>query len=271
MSSLKDGLLKITQGVKPLSSFESNILLVLGLIRGAESEVKFGHSANSTNVNTDIWARGDVQPVYIFPNVAGEVVEILSTEIADTQQIIVFGLDELGLPKIITVTLAGTTPVELPGLWTAVNRCRNDSASNFTGVVNIQGNGSTSTNIFATALAVDQVTTQAIYTVASNKVAIICGYLATINKTGGTTVNTVFTLSTARPNKVFTTNTVFGLQREGSSNANSELCIPELVGPGTKIKVKGLASFDGTDLSANLSIMLIDKDLVPDETLVSLL
>lgn len=271
MSSLRDSFAKITQGLESLSSFEFGMALVLGLIKGASPLVKFGHCPSSNANETDIWAIGATQPIYIFPNEAGELVEIVSDNVLDSQEIKVIGLDENGLEKEQVVTLTGNTPVSLSGLWTAVNRANNNNGARFSGTVTIQGDGSTSVNKFAVLLPVDQQTVQAIFTIPSNKVAIIYNYMTSLNRTGGTSANVIFSLDIAKPGKVFTTNKIYGLQKEGTSFDNSKLPVPKIVGPSGKIKVRGLASASGTDLSSEFSMLLVDKELVPTNVLNSLL
>jgi len=270
MSSLKDSLPNLTQGVKTASDFNMSLAVVLNLIAGIRPDFFFGHSPATAAQTTDVWPRGDIQPTYLFPNDSGELLEIVSDNLADTQQIKVIGLDETGLDKVELVTLNGTTAVPLTGLWTAVNSAVNNDSTVFLGQVDIRGDGSTTTNIFAVLLAIDQKTAQGVYKVPSNKVGIVTALLASINKTGGATVTSTFTIIKRQPNKVFTTDFLVGLQREGVSLITSELSIPLVFAPSSEIKTRGEPSSGPTDISTIAGIVLIDKNLVPSDVLLAL-
>ena len=271
MSSLQNSLPEMTQGKITLSQGDEGTALALGLINGTEPEVKFGHVINAAAVATDVWSNGVAQPLYIFPDVAGEGVTIKSTAIGDDQTMIVFGLDVAGLIQTTSVVLDGTTPVVVPGIWTAINRVENNDISEFTGVVTVQGDGGTSTNVFAHLLASDQKTTQAVYTVPSNKVAIINNYSTAINRIGGTTVDVEFRLYIAKPGKVFLSQIVYGLITDATSNISSDLIVPIPVAPGARIKVRGLPSAINTGISGEFSMKLVDTSLIPAAILASLL
>lgn len=271
MSSLADSRIKITQNIKTISEFESGLALVLDLIAGAKPENKFGHISSAAAVKTDIWQNGLVQPLYIFPDDAGELIEIVST-LADTQTIEIEALDENGLETKLTVVLNGVTPVPIPGAVkiVAVNRAGNTSNTAFTGAVTIRGDGSTSTNIFATISPTEQQTTQAIYVVPSGKIAIILDYSASLNRSGGTNVDSLFDLKIQKAGEVFKTAIIYGLGVNGTSHTDNKLPIPRLAGPLSKIKVTGEPSAALTDLSANFGMMLLDVGLVPQSILDTL-
>lgn len=248
------------------------IALALGLVPGSVPEVKFGHQPNaSSGILTDIWELGPTQPIYIFPAVAGEVVTVKSNNIADTEPVVIIGLNAAGLEQREEVTLNGTTAVPVPGVWTAITRMFNDGSNDVVGLVTIQGDGSTTTNVFAAMEIDDQQTSQAIYTVPSDKVAVITNFSTAVNKSGGADVSCLFALKIAKPVKIFRTQIRYGLQAKGTSNISSNLIVPIPLGPGFKVRTTANSSANTTDVSAEFSMQLIDKTLVPPEVLAAIL
>lgn len=72
---------------------------------------------------------------YTFPSDSGEAMTIVSTVAGDLGKVMVFGLDQNFMRKEQIVTLNGTTPVALDGLWTRINEIIGVDA--FTGNVSI--------------------------------------------------------------------------------------------------------------------------------------
>jgi hypothetical protein len=260
---------QIFQQNMPVEDFAAAV--VLGLVPGAEPEVKFGHNPNvSQNIETDIWERGATQQIYIFPATAGEVLEVVGN-VADTQDVVVLGLDAAGLPQREDLTLNGATAVPIPGVWTSITRIFNDGSTAVVGPVLVQGDGSTSTDVFASMTADDQQSSQAIYTVPSNKVAVLHNFSTAVNKSGGADVSCVFVMKVAKPGKVFRTQIRYGLQVKGTSNISSNLIIPIVAGPGFNIKVTANPSANTTDVSTEFSMLLVDKDIIPPEVLAAII
>lgn len=242
----------------------------LGLIPGVSTEVKFGHCPNAAAAATDVWEYGATQALYIFPATSGEAIEMVSDDETDDQEITIVGLDENGLDQTVSVNLTGDTEVAIPGLWTAVNMAYNSDSTVHDGEVLIQGDGSTSTNIFATLCADCQQTSQAIYKLASNKVAAIVNLSTSMNKPLGATVSTIYNAEISAPGKVFRTQIRYGLQENGTSNISSNLIIPEIIGPGYMAKIVGTPSTGPSDISGEFSMLLFDKELVPSTLLAAL-
>ncbi len=252
------------------SKIDFSSAVSMGLVKGVIPENKFGHCPDAAAVATDVWERGAAQPLYIFPDSSGEALEMVSANALDTQEIVVIGLDEAGIEKVEVLALTGTTPVPLPGLWSAVNRAFNDGSTPVLGEVLVQGDGTTSINIFAAVCSVCQQTSQAIYTVPSNKVAVVRSFVATMNKPLGATVAAIFALQTARPGKVFRTQARFGLQENGTSNQSFDLPVSGLAGPSFKIKFVAEPSSGPADLSAQFSLLIVEKELIPKNVLAAL-
>lgn len=241
--------------------------LSLGMVKGAEPEVKFGYAAA-------ISALGDVWPLgtpYVFPVDAGQLVQAVSTDVADTHELTIEGINKAdGLPVSVKVTLDGTTPVAVPDiLWASVHRAFNSNSVAFLGTINILGTGAPNSNVFAVVLPADQQTTQTIYQVPADKVALINNYSTALNKTAGADASAIMRLQITRPGKVARTQIRYGLQRSGTSNLSSDLIVPIPVGPGSRIQVTAEPTAE-VDISGEYSMILIDKDLVSPELLAAL-
>lgn len=248
-----------------ISSREFLIAAALGLIPGVQSEVKFGHCPDAAGtINTDVWERGGTQAIYLFPPDAGEAMEMVSLAAGDTtQSVLVEGLDENGLPKTDTKTLNGVVPVALDGLWSSVHRICNRAVDgdSFTADCIVQTAGGAG-NIYAVADDDDQQTSQAIFKVPSDKVAVIINFSNAMNKSGGPSSSTVNRLRIARKDKNFQSRVYFGLQETGTTNLSSDAVLPLVVGPWSRIKAQATPSAGPMDISAEFSLLLIDTDLL---------
>lgn len=236
----------------------------LGMVAGVETEVKFGHCPNvAGGVETDVWERGNAQPLYIFPpSPAGAALEIVSTDAGDTQQMEVVGLDVVsGVSRMVAVTLTGTTPVVVSGgNWLAVNRVFNDSGVDLLGTVSVQASGGG--DVYAVVSPDDQQTSQAIYQVPSDKHAAIVDLSNAVNVGPGTANPVIDSLAIAAPGKVFRTRVRYGLQDTATSNLASPFTIPAIAGPGYRIKSRALPA-GLTDVSSEFGMLLIDNELIP--------
>ena len=242
----------------------------LGFIPGVETVVKFGHCPDVAAVVTDVWERGLAQPLYLFPASAGEAMEILGN-VVDTQDVVVIGLDETGLPKTATVTLNGTTPVALPGVWSAINKAYVDSATRVAGPVLIQGDGSTSAEIFAQISTKAQQTAQAVFRVPSNKVAVIVALSNAVNKGGGSGVQDIKRLVIAKPGKVFRTRLRYGLQKTGTSNIPSNFRVPTVLGPSFDVKAQAEPDAASVHVSTEFSMILFPVEYFSSDFLANII
>lgn len=261
---------EIQRFVQDISRPEYLLAASLGLIPGVDVNVKFGHSPATTAVRSDLWERAAAQPVYIFPVDAGEGATLVSTQAADTQLIVVEGLDENGVPKSESKNLTGLVPVALTGLWRSISRAYVEDSTEITGVVTVQGDGGVSTNVFAVIDTDDQQTSQTPYVVPAGKVAVVVNYSTAINKLGGVEISTLFGFRVAKAGKVFRTKIRYGLEQTGTSNISSDLVIPVLAGPLSKMKITAEPSSAPADISGEYSMLLIDSGLVPAAVLAAI-
>lgn len=253
------------------------LAVTLGLVPGIRDEVKFGHCPDTVNQVTDLWELGATQPVYLFPIDGGEAVTIEGA-VGDTQPMTVVGInadpDENGLvgtERSVVVVLDEDTPVAVPGNWLAVNRTFSEAAEgdDFTGPVLIKGvaNGN---KIFVVAMSDDQQSSQAMYQVPADKVAVVINYSTAVNRTGGVALAVVLRLAMAKPQKVTRTQIRYGIQKEGTSNISSDLVVGILMGPAYRMRIQADPSSTATDISGEFSMWLIDKDLIGSDLLAEL-
>lgn len=251
----------------------------LGLCKVSDADVKFGYGTGiADGVLSTVWAGTGIaapftpQPRYVFPVSGGQPVEAVSGNVGDTQDVKISGLDASGLPQVETVTLTGTVPVAIPGTWTAVNRAFNVGSTELAGEVVVRGTGAPNANIFAVILPDDNQTVQTPYVVPSDKVAVVVNYSTAINKSGTQDASAAMRLIAKRPGGVFRTAIRYGLQRNGVSNISSDLVIPGVFPPSTQIEVTTeVSAVTGTtDISAEFSFILINKDTFTQEFLDSL-
>ena len=241
------------------STFSPEGAVSMGLVDGVFPLAKFGHCSSAGLVKTDVWELGDTIPVYIFPDDAGENITIESSEAADTQSIVVQGLDENGLEVEKTVVLSGITPVAVTGLFTAVNRAYNASSTLLTGNVFI--NGAVSGNTFAYIDPLEQQTTQCVYLVPSNKYFLVNNLSSSINRSGNQDASSIVNLSAKLDGGVFRTQIRYGLQKRGTSNLSTDLTVPPFYPPSTKIKVSLTPDTTDMDISAYFSGVLVDSEV----------
>ena len=245
-----------------ITSKEWLFAVTLGLVAGVEAAVKFGHCPNALAVDTDVWERGATQRIYVFPPDAGEAMELVAEEVLDVGiSVVTEGLGEEGLFKREVKDLNGTTPVALGGLWSAIHRVYNDEpegpGSLFTGDVLVQGAGGGA--IYAVADDDDQQTSQAVFKVPSNRVAMVIGLSNAMNSgTGGPDSGVINRLRIANTGKNFRSREYFGLQETGTSNIPTGAPLPLVVGPLTRIKAQATPSVDPMDISAKFSLLLMD-------------
>lgn len=245
----------------------------LGLIDGIVPEVKFGHNPNiSTGVRADVWENGPNQAVYLFPDAAGESIEVFAGG-TDTVNITIQGLDATGATQSETVALSGTGgaggAVAVPGTWRAVNRAYNADSVELASQVTVRKVGDAA-RVYALVDIDDQQTSQAIYQVPAGKVAMVNNYSTAVNKSGGATLSCIFGFRIKELGNVFRTQIRYGLQRTGTSNISSDLIVPVFAGPLAQMKVSATPDANTTDTSAEFSMWLIDVNLLPAAFVASL-
>jgi hypothetical protein len=255
-----DVVLHVTPNRDLASGITSGLLVSIGVVAGSSALVKFGHCSDAaTGVKTDAWALGASQPVYIFPDVAGENITIESSEGADDQEIAISTLNAAGEEVELTGNLSGSTPVAISGTVRDVNRAYNSDSTPIIGTVLIKG--AVSGNVFAVLLPEDQQTTQCVCTIPIGKCAAVLNLSSSIN-TGSNQDNTaIVTFAAEEVGGVRRTQIIYGLQQRGTSNISSDIILPPVYPPLTRLVIS-FTPDSLQDVSAELSLQLIDENLL---------
>lgn len=235
-----------------------------GLVKGINSDAKFGHCPDAPAGATDVWELGKTIQDYIFPDDAGEDVLLLSDDDADEGKLIEFEvIDLLGFEQTIEHP-CGTvaTPTLVEGPFRAINRIANVGNTLTVGLLTVVGDGVTSSNTFAALSPDDQQSSQAIYMAPINKVTRINNFSNAINRLTGVTVSSIDRLAIQLPDGVFRTQIRYGLQKDGTSNISSDLIVGIALPPLVKIKLSAEPSAVDSDVSAEWSMNQYDTTLM---------
>jgi len=243
--------------------------VAIGAVGRVSQEAKFGHVPSTALGIQDVWENGAATSVYVFPPDGGEAISISSASGSDTD--ILFNIEYLdaeGLEQNVDATLDGTNSVSIPNvIVTSVHRIKNISDTVTVGKVSVVGASGT----YATAAVDDQQSSQAIYRVPSNKVALVLGAESSLNKTTGADASVIFRLAVRMVGQVFRTRKRYGLQRNGANYHPTNFQVPVVVPPGADIKITADASVTLMDVSAQFSMQLIDWDVLTDDAKTSIL
>mgnify|MGYP000920815890 CR=1 FL=1 len=112
---------------------------------------------------------------YVFPPDVGTGIQIHSTNNADTEQVVIEGLDENFLMKSWTGNLNGTGYVNANGKWTRIFGAYNNSSTSFSGTVNIHPSGDVSSN-YLLINAYNNQSLMAVYTIPANYTGYLVAY-----------------------------------------------------------------------------------------------
>jgi hypothetical protein len=233
-----------------------------GLVPGAMENTKFGFSADDS-VPSDIWP---IAGGYTFPDDAGESIEVVSDNVADTALLLVTVIDQAdGMERSVAVTLTGTTPVVIadPALVLAVNRAFVVSGPEPIGTVTIRTTGGAG-NTFAVIQPGENQTLQCPYMVPANKWARTYRIAASVNKSGNPDANAILRYRIRTPGGVFRTLAKWGLQKEGTSLSDIDLVHGSpLIPPGSQIRFAFDPGTDTVSMSGRYTLWLLDADYLP--------
>lgn len=213
---------------------------------------KFGHNEDlDLGVEEDIWIVGGT---YVFPSDSGEALEIVSSNAGDTSSVIVEGLDENFNQKSETVTLTGTTAINLSGLWARVHRMYVDDATAIVGNVDVRDQA-TSLVIYARIRAEEQQTAQCIYTIPNGFTGYLIKWALTMN--GPNNGNADVALRVRPFGKVFLEKDHRGLRTASTSVYYGQPAVPIRVEAKTDIKLSGEADANNVSVAGCFDIILV--------------
>ena len=258
-----------------ITSREWLLAVSLGLVEGVESVIKFGHCPNAGITPTDVWEFGGTTPIYIFPPDTGEALEMVGLAAGDVGiPVIIEGCGADGLFRTDSKILNGIVPVALDGVWSAIHRAYNDAPEGpgnlFTNLVKIRTAGGGG-NDYAVMDADDQQTSQAVFKVPSNRIAMVLNFSNAINKdAGGPNVGAINRLRIANKDKNFRSRVYFGLQQLGTSNLTSDAILPLITGPWARIKAQTEPNTADMDISSEYSLLLMDTEFFSADFITAL-
>jgi hypothetical protein len=219
---------------------------------------KFGRNTTvAASTWEDIWDYGGD---YNWPSDSGVTLYISSSDAADTQSMVVQGLDENFILKQQEIELQGVTFVQLEGKWARVYRAYNNSSTDNAGTIYISSDNTdaggdgipdVTTSIHATVPIGENQTLQCPYTVPADTEMYVASLRANLMPVAGGTIKQCKISVDIRPfGKVWRTQSTLGLITSGSSWVNQELPVPSKLAPKTDIRVRGYGIGAAVDIDA---------------------
>jgi hypothetical protein len=242
-------------------SFRESV--ALGLVPGVSPVVKFGYNEDAdTGVPPTVWHG---QGVYTFPVDGGQSVTAVYNALDAGKTIRLYGLDHDCVEVYVDFVLGNV----IPGVWCSVHRGFPLGSVEIVADVIIQGTGTPNSNVFAVIPVEDQQTEQVAYMIPVNRVGLIVNLSTSINKSS-VAVSCFFRLKAKTYGGVFRTQLRYGLQSTGTSNISSDLIIPYAAPPRTQLIITAEPSANTVDVSAEISLYLINTDYLDPDWVKSL-
>jgi hypothetical protein len=195
--------------------------------------------------------------LYVFPPDVGTGIQIHSTNNADTNQVVIEGLDENFLMKAWTGNLNGTGYVNTIGKWARVFGAYNNSSTSFIGTVNIHPSGNVSSN-YLLINANDNQSLMAVYTIPANYTGYLVSYgMSAHNAGASSSIGYNIKIKTREFGKIFRTQASNSFGTEES--IERFLSFPMKLPPKTDIKFD-IVSANGNNgsVDAEFSIALLN-------------
>jgi len=237
-------------------SLDAGLQISAGLIPNLEREFKYGRNPNiASGVVSDIWDYGGTgnQPIYVFPDSAGEDMTISSDLGTDTsagagaRTAQIYGLDTNFNLYNVVLSLDGQNAVAIPEKMTSVHRIiiRTDGSSGLNanlGNVYV-GSGAVAVgkpaNVFAMIAVGNGRTLMTPYMVPAGRTAFIYKWNASIIKPpSDSSASLLFKMKPFE--EVFQVQDSIGLVTDGDNNENSDLweCSPLPIFEKSQIKIE---------------------------------
>ena len=188
-----------------------------------------GQSVSLTSPET-VW---DGSTQYVFPPNEGTGIQVKSDDGADTQNIVIQGLDENFEQQNWSGNLDGLTEVNVNGTWTRVFRAYNNDSVDLSGVINIHASGNDALS-YAQINDGNNQTLMAIYTVPTNYTGYFTKYQTTAhNPSSASEIGYTIHMKTREFGKVFR---VKSISSAGTSHeVTKEFEFPNVLPPKTDI------------------------------------
>ena len=218
---------------------------------------KFGSNPSITNqVALDeqetIWDGGES---YVFPDDAGEDMEVVSSSGEDAQNIVIQGLDENFLQKTWTGALTGATPVPI-GMWSRVFRAYNDDSTDFAGDITVN-QVEQSIDYLKIRVGNNQ-TLMCIYTIPADKIGYLTKYSLSAQKPSSSSINFTAQIKTREFGKVFRVREIVSFGTDHDTQRS--LDFPTKLQPKTDI-IFNIVDSDGNNGAVNADFDVALHDL----------
>ena len=240
----------------------------LGMVEGWSNIRKFANRDNIDDADgfVDIWNYPGADQ-YTYSTTA-DIDRLVSSDVDDTQQVILFGLDENWLEVSQILTLTGQTPVEIPISYIRSYRMFNADSFDFEGEIYayvdstvVAGVPSDPTKVRMYIDNGDNQTLMSQYTIPADKTGAFVNLSAAISKEVATT--NAIVIGKARPfGGVFTTKTKFSINTTGTSQYVAFQRIPIRFPPKTDMVFRTDVSANGTGVSVVYSMVFVENTIL---------
>ena len=224
-----------------------------GNVDGHAIMSKFGQNSALSTAYEDVWDGGGD---YTYPaDGSADIVELVSTDTNDTEDIEIQGLSADGTLTVQTETLTGTTPVVITTPLWRVFRLKNMGSNDLVGEVTVE-NAANDVDYAIIQIGNNQ-TLMALYTIPKDKTGYMV--LGTNSIIGTNRTYAVAGRMTMRPfGGVFQLKKTFGLQSDGTSYMAMSWPLPGRIGALTDIRVSAISSATG-GINTTFEILLVDN------------
>lgn len=240
----------------------------LGMVEGWSNIRKFANrdDIDAADGLVDIWNFPGAD-LYTYSTTA-DIDRLVSSDVDDTQQVVLFGLDENWLEVSQTLTLTGQTPVEIPIAYIRSFRMFNAGSTDFEGAIYayvdstvVDGVPSDATKVRMYIDSDDNQTLMSQYTIPADKTGVFVNFSVALSKDVATTSATV--VGRARPfGGVFTTKTKFAISTTGTSQYVAFQRIPIRFPPKTDMVFRTSVSANGSSVGVVYSMVLVDNTIL---------
>lgn len=237
-----------------------DLAITLGLVKGAEVREINGYNPDVAviGVSETLWPEGGT---YVYPNNAGEEMEIVSDNVADAQLYRLMLLDADFLEVEQFVTLNGTTPVVIPGgPYARVNGATNVDTTSHLGVVRVRRSGGAV--VYSHATPDDQRSAQAVFTVPAGKRGVIRRVQYAFNSSGQPDSLVVVRFAAGLFDRATLRTTRVGLQKRGNSAFPVDIPTTESIPEKIDISVEAEGDSVNSDVTTLFTMLLFDTALL---------
>jgi hypothetical protein len=240
-------------------SYDFGLALGQGKIEGATGILVFGHNHDLDKTTAeDLWGYGGTH----VPPTTATTIYCSSTSTSANQDMLIYGLNELGVDASSVATLNGTTPVAVSGLWYRVHTIENNNGVDVTGAIYVYTTSTVTGGVPQTASAVqgmientgliiENVSIAAIRTVPADKI----GYLSTWKASAAIGDNATMRFQYRTPGGVFKTLDTMNLYQSASQPwAPFAVAVPPL----TDLRIRLTTTNNDADVEGAFLLYLID-------------